>query len=116
MVSINFPISRITATEAVRVISMAPPGIYFEVVFDRIRDHSSQGITNRFSKVLCNREKVEVLLDVFGCVGDTKALKDALNVMIYNANPCCHYCHFFHKTVKGTGISGDKIHRMARYP
>ena len=94
MVSLNLTSEQRSSSEAVRVLSLVPKSIPISLVIDEILSDVKQGMTVGYEDYDANGDKVVIFLDMVGCIGDTPALNQVLDVKGHTAIACCHLCRF----------------------
>ena len=93
MLPLNLPYQYRTSKEAVRVISLTPPGVSSNEAMREIIPDLVQGCISGFE---CSDEegKFTLFLDVVGYVSDFPEATDKTDVLGHNANCPCHLCSF----------------------
>ncbi len=94
MLSLNLPEKARASKNAVRILSLTPPGVKSVAVLQRILTDISHAATDGVVDYDAEGRKRRVFIDLVGLVGDTPALNSALDVLGHTANACCHLCRF----------------------
>ncbi len=94
MLCLNIPPKQRKTPDAVRVLSLTPPGVKSAVVLSHILSDIIQGMTVGFLDVDADGVRRRIFLDLVGVVGDTPALNSTLDVLGHTAAACCHLCRY----------------------
>ncbi len=89
---LNLPLSSRSSTNAVRVLSLTPPGVSGGSILMRILQDVLEGATKGFVDYDAEGRKRLICLDLVGLTGDTPALNYYLDTLGHNATSCCHLC------------------------
>ena len=83
---------------SVRPISLTPPGMPTNLVFDNIIEDIIVGTRDGFEVVDCEAQKAVVFLQMVGFVADYPASSEVLDVMNHNSRAPCTHCTFRYRT------------------
>lgn len=98
LVCLNLPPFARSSASAVRILSLTPPGVKSEVIFQRIQDDIAQGQVEGVVDFDAYGNRTRIFLDLVGCIGDTPAINAALDVLGHTGSACCHLCRFVRKS------------------
>lgn len=106
---ISLPARFRTDPNAVRIVSITPPGVSISVVLSKLRRDLIKGMTE--GRVITDANGVErvVFLHLIGFLGDTPGLNAVLDVGGHSANSFCHRCRIQKQTdqIFGNQFSAD---------
>ncbi len=94
MINLNLPSNARASPNAVRVISLTPPGVKSDVIFKIIQNDIVTGMTTGFTDRDSDGNQIRIFLDLVGFIGDTPAINAALDVLGHTGSACCHLCRF----------------------
>lgn len=94
LVPLNIAPDRRRSQHDVRVVTLTPPGVKADAVFDRVAEDIKKGGREGFEDYDAEGKPRRIFLDLLGFVGDTPAINDCLDVRGHSANSPCHQCHF----------------------
>ncbi len=115
LVCLNLPLEARSSPNAVRVVSLTPPGVKAEAAIFSIMDDLKTGMTEGFLDVDATGEKRRIFLDLVGIVGDTPAINAALDVIGHTGSSFCHVCRSVRRsaTTIGSRYTSLSSHGMA---
>ena len=105
LLPLNFQYKFRTSREAVRVLSLTPPGVSTSEALFQIFPDMVESITKRFPCTGPDRDETQVFLDVIGYVSDYPEISDKIDVLGHNVNFPCHLCSF--KRFSGSSSEGS---------
>ncbi len=91
---LNLPTTARSSSNAVRILSLTPPGVDCSEVFKAIEADIVQGITEGFLDYDAEGVQRRIFLDLVGYLGDTPAINSELDTLGHTANACCHLCTY----------------------
>lgn len=94
LVPLNLPSKYRSNSSAVRVLSLLPKPIPTSVVLDEILADIKLGMVEGITDYDANGEEITIFLDMVGCIGDTPAINEMLDIRGHTAIACCHLCRF----------------------
>ncbi len=112
MINLNLPHNARASPNAVRVISLTPPGVKSDVVFKIIELDIIMGMTQGFEDIDADGNPIRIFLDLVGFIGDTPALNAALDVIGHTGNAFCHLCRFVRRS---STLVGSRYTRQGFY-
>ncbi len=109
MLCLKLPLQSRATPNAVRILSLIPPGVKTADILPRILPDIIEGMTNGYMDVDGDGNRRRIFLDLVGCLGDTPALNSVLDVLGHTAAACCHLCRFSRasSTFVGSRYSGS---------
>lgn len=112
LVCLNLPTKARCSSNAVRIISLCPPGVKSSTVFKSIEDDLITGMTQGFPDFDATGQPCRIFLDLVGFLGDTPALNASLDTLGHTATSFCHLCRY---TKQSDGNTGSRYAGQGTY-
>ncbi len=93
------------AANAVRILSLTPPGVKVRDIFKKIEDDIVQGMSEGFLDFDAEGVKRRIFLNLVGYLGDTPAVNGELDTLGHTANAFCLLCRYKRNTI---GLLGSR--------
>lgn len=94
MIPLNLPAQYRCSTSALRILSVLPVGVPGVVAIEELLKDIKKGMSEGFQDYDSHGQPITIFLDFVGCIGDTPAINEVLDVKGHAANACCHICRF----------------------
>ncbi len=108
----NMPLKARLSSTAVRIVSLAPPGLKSDALLKVLHEDIVKGMTEGFTDYDATGQKCRIFLDLVGFLGDTPALNSSLDTLGHTSTAFCHLCRYRKQptTFPGSQNAGSGSH------